>query len=127
MAFAFCYPNDPNNEDEEVYARGLANYGLQTQQQMKNLHSQIHEPIYVGYSPDNSTIYGTSSRKGSVAGTLRGSFNGGTGKKVPPKVPPKPSINALLGIGIVMPNQGVSNSTTDIYGTAKATRHISHV
>merc|ERR1712154_757506 len=25
-------------EDEDVYARGLANYGLQTQQQMRHLH-----------------------------------------------------------------------------------------
>ena len=50
---------------------------LQTQQQMRNIHSQIHEPIYVGYSPDNSTIYGTSSRRGTPN---QGSFNG---KKVP--------------------------------------------
>lgn len=117
---------DVNNEDEEVYARGLANYGLQTQQQLRQLHQAIHEPIYVAYSPDNSTIYGTSSRASA--------------KKVPPKVPPKPSINALLGIGIVIPNQPIptpptnlpplpsnSSQNNDIYGTAKATRHISHV
>ncbi len=105
-------------EDEEIYARGLANYGLQTQQQLRHLHQTLHEPIYVGYSPDHSTsIYGTASRNG--------------GKKVPPKVPPKPSINALLGIGIVVPSQhsASSNATsnTDIYGTTKSTRHISHV
>ena len=109
-------------EDEELYARGLANYGLQTQNQMRHLHQQIHEPIYVGYSPDTttSTIYGTSSR-GTAAN-----------KKIPPKVPPKPSINALLGIGIIAPSnysqQGPSrsNSTSDIYGKT-STRHISHV
>lgn len=107
-------------EDEELYARGLANYGLQTQNQMRHLHQQIHEPIYVGYSPDTttSTIYGTSSR-------------GNGAKKIPPKVPPKPSINALLGIGIIAPtsySQGPSrsNSTSDIYGKT-STRHISHV
>lgn len=131
--------------DEEVYARGLANYGLQTQQQMRTLHNQLHEPIYVGYSPDNSSIYGTASRRpsgGFLGGSDQGSF-----KKVPPKVPPKPSINALLGIGIVVPPNQVPpsggeimsnsqinspsntrhSSTTDLYGTAKATRHISHV
>ena len=113
------------SEDEELYARGLANYGLQTQHQMRQLHQQIHEPIYVGYSPDTttSTIYGTSSRQHQS-------------KKVPPKVPPKPSINALLGIGIVVPPPSStssqqlnsrSNSTSDIYGNTKATRHISHV
>ena len=135
-----CFIPDTVNktEDEDVYARGLANYGLQTQQQMRHLHSQIHEPIYVGYSPDghsNSSIYGTASRSHSL------------GKKVPPKVPPKPSINALLGIGIVIPQNSNlggsntlpntvpshqhhrSNSTTEIYGTTKAAnmRHISHV
>ena len=113
---------DPANktEDEDVYARGLANYGLQTQQQMRHLHNQIHEPIYVGYSPDghlNSSIYSTTSRSHTL------------GKKIPPKVPPKPSINALLGIGIVVPqshgtksNHGGSNtlpsrsnSTNEIY------------
>ena len=114
------------SEDEELYARGLANYGLQTQHQMRQLHQQIHEPIYVGYSPDTttSTIYGTSSRQHQSS------------KKVPPKVPPKPSINALLGIGIVVPPPSStssqqlnsrSNSTSDIYGNTKATRHISHV
>ena len=105
---------------------------------MRHLHSQIHEPIYVGYSPDghsNSSIYGTASRSHSL------------GKKVPPKVPPKPSINALLGIGIVIPQNSNlggsntlpnavpshqhhrSNSTTEIYGKTKAAnmRHISHV
>lgn len=99
------------NEDEELYARGLANYGLQTQAQMRQLTQQLHEPIYVGYSPSpdttTSTIYGTSR------------------KKVPPKVPPKPSINALLGIGIVIPaSPGQNSQNADIYGT---TRHISHV
>ena len=114
------------SEDEELYARGLANYGLQTQHQMRQLHQQIHEPIYVGYSPDTttSTIYGTSSRQHQSS------------KKVPPKVPPKPSINALLGIGIVVPPPSStssqqlnsrSNSTSDIYGNTKSTRHISHV
>ena len=38
-------------EDEELYARGLANYSQQTQHQMRQLHENInfHEPIYVGY------------------------------------------------------------------------------
>ena len=66
------------------------------------------------------------------------------GKKIPPKVPQKPSINALLGIGIVVPqNHGTnsnhggsntlpsrSNSTSEnIYGKTIAanTMHISHV
>ena len=97
-----------SNDDEEIYAQGLANYGRQTQQQLRQLHQTLHEPIYVGYSPENNTassIYGTTGKK-----------------KIPPKVPPKPSINALLGIGIVIPpNQ------EDTYGTSKATRHISHV
>ena len=104
-------------EDEEVYARGLANYGLQTQSQLRQLHQQIHEPIYVAYSPDEQTIYGTGSRRQQP-------------KKVPPKVPPKPSINALLGIGVVQqPLPSRSNSTTEIYGSTKSasTRHISHV
>ena len=103
-------------EDEEVYARGLANYGLQTQSQLRHIHQQIHEPIYVAYSPDDQTIYGTGSRQQQ--------------KKVPPKVPPKPSINALLGIGVVQPLPSRSNSTTEIYGSTKSsssTRHISHV
>ena len=103
-------------EDEEVYARGLANYGLQTQSQLRHIHQQIHEPIYVAYSPDEQTIYGTGSRQQK--------------KKVPPKVPPKPSINALLGIGVVQPLPSRSNSTTEIYGSTKSsssTRHISHV
>ena len=84
------------------------------------LHGKICYPIYIGYSPNghlNSSIYGTTSRSHTL------------GKKIPPKVPPKPSINALLGIGIVVPqshgtksNHGGSNtlpsssdSTNEIY------------
>lgn len=136
-------------EDAEVYAQGLANYGYQTQKQMlhmvqqtstplrtgqrgeiltesliansSRLQQSVHEPVYVGYSPDTSqTIYATTSR----------SQQQHQGKKVPPKVPPKPSINALLGIGMVM-GQTVTSSpiqrqATDIYATTTK-RHISHV
>lgn len=133
--------NQNQQEDAEIYARGLANYGLQTHQQMRQLvqqsNSSIHEPIYVGYSPETS-IYATSSRVIGGSGSSKK-------KKIAPKVPPKPSINALLGIGIITqqqqqqqnsqtlgPNHRTSNSAAvsnasaaDIYGATK--RHISHV
>ena len=85
--------------------------------------SRLHEPVYVAYSPDSSQkIYGASKKKKSA-----------------PKPPTQtPSVNTLLGIGILdndSTNYGqLSQSTTslsknyeDAYGTLKSKRSITHV
>ena len=149
--------------DPDVYAQGLANYGYHTQQlqnQSQNDYSiygrhesqhhststplknnqttmlappmsesliantsRLHEPVYVAYSPDSSQkIYGSLKKKKSA-----------------PKPPPQnPSVNTLLGIGILdndatnygqlsQSTNNLSKNYEDAYGTLKSKRSITHV